>query len=360
MTTTRMSILWVSALLFVVGPAQGSDLAELYKSVQSSVVVIETTQKAFDPAVPGEPVDVDGLGSGVLISDDGKIVTAAHVVQAADWIQVLFMDGEKIPARVLSSVPAADLALIQLERLPAIAEISELGDSDDVQVGDQVFVVGAPFGISHTLTVGHISARRVTEELFGGILPTEQFQTDTAINEGNSGGPMFNMRGEVVGIVSYIISHSGGSEGLGFVVTSNMARRLLIEQKSLWSGFQGRWLDGELARVLNLPGGSGVLVEVVAKRSMAQYLGLKGGTTTARIGEEELILGGDVILEAQGMTVAREELLAIREELMGIQDGQAVILRVLRNGEIVELKKNYYPELFVPAAPEAENRSGPD
>ena len=118
---------------------------------------------------------------------------------------------------------------MQLERRPTGAKPAPLGDSDRAEVGDQIFIVGAPLGISYSLTVGYISARRETDDLFGGFLPTEQFQTDAAINEGNSGGPMFNMKGEVIGIVSYIISQSGGFEGLGFVITSNMAKRLLLD-----------------------------------------------------------------------------------------------------------------------------------
>ena len=170
---------------------------------------------------------------------------------------------------MLSSEPAADLAVLQLEKKPASAQVAVVGDSDRVEVGDEIFIVGAPLGITYSLTVGHISARRQTDDLFGGFLPTEQFQTDAVINEGNSGGPMFNMDGEVIGVVSYMISQSGGFEGLGFVITSNMATRLLLEERRLWSGFQGRVLRGDLARIFNLPQESGGLVEIVADRSIA-------------------------------------------------------------------------------------------
>ena len=204
-------------------------MTDIYQRVHTSVVVLETSQKDIDVPVPGQAVTVGGLGSGVLISRDGKILTAAHVVQAADSILVHFLNGEQIPARVLASEPAADLVLVQLERKPAAAHVASLGDSDhQAEVGEEIFIIGAPLGITHSLTVGHISARRQTDDLFGGFLPTDQFQTDAAINQGNSGGPMFNMNGEVIGIVSYIISQSGGSEGLGFVITSNMAQRLLM------------------------------------------------------------------------------------------------------------------------------------
>jgi len=347
-------ILLFSLCLAASSVSTAGELAAIYQKVKGSVVMIEVSQKDVDPGFPGRPVELEGLGSGVLISNDGKVATAAHVVHATDRIQVHFLSGETIPARVLYSVPAADLALIQLERLPAEAAVAEIGDSDEVAVGDEIFVVGAPFGNSHSLTVGHISARRISDELFAGMLPTEQFQTDAAINEGNSGGPMFNMRGEVVGIVSYILSYSGGFEGLGFVVTSNMARRLLLEERALWSGFQARWIDGELGRVLNIPGGSGVLVEVVAERSLARVLGLRGGTLIAAIGEETLIVGGDVIVEAFGIAVAAESLPEIRERMNSLEEGDTVEVTVLRAGEIVKLNKTYYPHLLLPPAPAAE------
>src|SRR2546428_13848763 len=200
----------------------------------------------------GSPVSVGGLGSGVLISPDGKILTAAPVVQTADAIEVEFLTGEPLRAPVLSSEPSADVALLQLEKAPRGPFVAKIGDSDSVEIGAPVFVVGAPLGASHTLTVGYISARRKPNATLSGMSRAEFFQTDAAINQGNSGGPLFNMQGEVIGIVSYILSHSGGSEGLGFAVTSKVARQLL-EQKSFWSGVSGYMLSGDLAQGFNVP-----------------------------------------------------------------------------------------------------------
>src|SRR5262249_38699074 len=154
--------------------------------------------------------------------------------------------GETIPARVLTSEPAADVALLQLDHVPSKSVTAKLADSDAAEVGDEVFVVGAPIGMTHTLTVGYISARRNPNKFYSGLSRSEFFQTDAAINEGNSGGPMFNMRGEVIGIVSHILSKSGGSEGLGFVVTSNLASKLLLERNPFWSGVEGVLLSNEL------------------------------------------------------------------------------------------------------------------
>ena len=279
----RVLLLTVTLALCVGLPVRAGEIATIYNRVKTSVVVIETTQKEVSPFGMGQLTSVGGLGSGVLISNDGQVMTAAHVVQAADQVIVHFMNGEKITARVLAAEAGADLALLQLERKPTEAKVAKLGDSDKTQVGDQVFIVGAPFGIDHTLTVGHVSARRREDNAFGTFLPTEILQTDAAINTGNSGGPMFNLKGEVVGIVSYIISQTGGFEGLGFVVTTNMAKKMLLEERALWSGILGQIVEGELARVLNVPGGRGMLVQRVAERSAGAHLGLSGGSYRATV-----------------------------------------------------------------------------
>jgi S1-C subfamily serine protease len=195
-------------------------------------------------------------------------------------------------------------------------------------------------GISHTLTVGYISARRTPNATFGGIAPTEFFQTDAAINQGNSGGPMFNMKGEVIGIVSHIVSRSGGSEGLGFVVTSNMARRLLFDEVSVWSGLEGYLLTGDLARAFNIPlWGSGLLVQRVAEGSTAERLGLQGGSLPARIGDEILLLGGDVILAVDGIGFGDPRAYEnIRRHLIEARTGGSGLhVTVLRAGETIEL-----------------------
>jgi S1-C subfamily serine protease len=206
-------------------------------------------------------------------------------------------------------------------------------------VGDRVFVVGAPLGISHTLTVGYLSARRAPDALMTGLSNAELFQTDAAINQGNSGGPMFNMKGEVVGIVSHMISVSGGFEGLGFAVTSNAARELLIDRKGFWGGLSAYHLQGDMADILNVPQAEGLLVQVVAKGSPSERLGLRGGTKPGRIGDVDLVLGGDIILEVQGVPVARKAFPSIREQLSELQPGQLIKVKVLRDGEVLLLQK---------------------
>jgi S1-C subfamily serine protease len=338
----QRTIAIAAALALPAGAAAAGDdgISEVYKRVKGSVVVVQTQQREVDPVARVNLVSVGGLGSGVLISEDGKVMTAAHVVQTADAITIKTISGESIPARVVASEPSADVALLQLQRLPTVAQVASLGDSDSVQVGDPVFVVGAPFGISHSLTAGHVSARREEHSMLGGVTRTELFQTDAAINQGNSGGPMFNHRGEVVGIVSYILSHGGGFEGLGFVVTSNTARRLLLEDPSLWSGLQGFVLEGDLARLFNVPQSTGLMVERVAADSPAGELGLRPGLVKLQVAGAELTAGGDVILEAFGISLADERAFEkIRKRMRNLEPGDEWALKVLRGGKIIELRE---------------------
>ena len=213
-----------------------------------------------------------------------------------------------------------------------------LGDSGKVEVGDQIFIVGAPYGLSHTLTVGHLSARHQPNTIYSELAGAEFLQTDAAINEGNSGGPMFNLTGEVIGIVSHIISKSGGFEGLGFVVSANMVRTLLFEQRSFWSGMQGFVLRDQLAKIFNVPQSTAVLVQRVAAGSPAERTGLRPGTRKATIDGQTFLVGGDIILSVGGIQVgepgSRERIITMRQQLV---PGSPLTIVVLRDGRRVEL-----------------------
>jgi len=208
-------------------PADAQIVGEIFRMVNPSVVVI----RARGRDVAGvRPVEFTETGSGVLISGDGKILTAAHVVHTMNEINVEFLGGETIKARVVASELGADLSMLELVQVPAGARVAMLADSDSVEIGDQVIVIGAPYGLRHAMTVGSINARWAPNTIYRVMPLAEFFQTDAVINTGNSGGPMFNMAGEVIGIVSHNISKSGGSEGLGFGVTVNAAKHLLWER----------------------------------------------------------------------------------------------------------------------------------
>ena len=313
-------------------------ISELYEQVRGSVVIIQTTEKVLSMS-EGQRTMVSqaGLGSGVLISPDG-VITASHVVQAAENLKVILDSGEEVPAKVVSSNPDADVALLRLIWQPKEAVVAKLGDSDQVKIGDQVFVIGAPYGLDHSLSVGYISARRLDETISTGYTRTEFFQTDAAINTGNSGGPMFNMNGEVIGIASFILSESGGFQGLGFAATSNVARSFLLERKGFWSGMEGYMLTGEMAKIFNLPQKAGVLVQRVVLLSPAGAMGIEGGKYQAMIEGEELIVGGDIILTVNGHQVGKAGAAKIQESLSASRSGDPLKIQVLRAGKIVELQ----------------------
>jgi serine protease Do len=334
-----VSLLLLVAVLWPASPAEGQSLSQVFKRVSPTVVVIRTREREVGARGEGQAVTFSGVGSGVLIGADGKVMTAAHLVHAADEVTVEFLGGETVPARVVASEPDADVSLLQIERVPPGAAVARLGDSDRVEVGDRVFIVGAPYGIGHTLSAGHVSARHKPDTVYSGFSLAEFLQTDAAINQGNSGGPMFDMAGEVIGIVSHIISRSGGFEGLGFVVTSNLARRLLLERKAFWTGLEGLVLTGELAKVFNLPQAVGVLVQRVAAGSPAARMGLRPGTMKATVGGRTFAVGGDVILKVQGITIRdRDSYERIQERLGRLHPGAEITVTVLREGRVVDLR----------------------
>jgi len=308
---------------------------EVFRKVAPSVVVIRA--KGHEVAASGQ-TRFNETGSGVLISPDGKVMTAAHVVHAMDEITVEFLGGETVKARVVASEPAADLSLLQLERVPTGAKSSPLANSDPVQVGDPVIIVGAPYGLSYSLSDGLISARWKPNTVYKTMPLAEFFQTTATINTGNSGGPMFSMKGEVIGIVSHNISKSGGSEGLGFVVTINTAKKLLLEKRSFWSGLEGQLLTDQQADLLNLPPGStGFMVKTVAKGSPAEAMGLRGATMIANLGGDQVPLGGDIILAVEDLKAEAANLTKIRDLLASKPAGSPFKVTVLRAGKVLDV-----------------------
>jgi len=312
------------------------DLTALFTRVAPSVVTIRAHGQELS-AKSGLAAFKE-IGSGVLISKGGKVVTAAHVVHTMDDVTVEFASGESIRAHVIASEPSADLSLLQTERVPPKAAIAVLGDSDKVRVGQQVIVVGAPYGLGRTMSVGWIGGRHAPRALDAGFRLAEFFQTDAAINTGNSGGPMFDLDGKVVGVVSHMISKSGGSEGLGFVVTAKTVRALLLEGHAYWTGAEFYSLSGDLAGVFNLPQPAGLLVKALAKGSPLAEAGVQAGSIAASINGESMVLGGDVILAVAGVTIqSPDDVAKIRERLRATAGGTAVPLKLLRAGRVLDV-----------------------
>ncbi len=332
-------ILFALVLFGSTARADAQSLSGIYKQVNHAVVALHTVEKQMSPKKPEGLVSAEGLGSGVLVSADGKVLTAAHVVHTADTVKVEFWNGQIIPARVIASAPEADVALLQLDKVPDDVSPVDLGDSDQVEIGEEVFVIGNPYGLGRTLTAGYVSARHRSRNDIDSRTSLEMLQTDAAINMGNSGGPMFDMDGRVVGIASRILSQSGGFEGLGFVVTSNLAKRLLLDEHSFWAGLTSLFLTDELVRVFNLPQTAGLLVQQVAEGSPAAKLGLHQGQALATVNDKNFLVGGDIILEMEGVQITsdRESAARIQVILNHLQAGSTFDAKVYRAGQIVAL-----------------------
>jgi serine protease Do len=316
--------------------SQSGSLSKVFQKVNPSVVMIVAAQR---PQNPLESKALVNVSSGVIVSEKGEIMTAAHSVYVSDNIVVYFLNGKSIKANVVASSAEADVALLKLESIPEHMSIARIGDPSKSQIGDQVLVIGAPYGIDHTLTVGHISGRRASKTVCHQLKPFEFIQTDAAINQGNSGGPMFNVDGKVIGIVSRILSNSGGSMGLGFAVSINTAKELLLEEKSFWIGFNAYLLTGPLAKAFNVPQEAGMLIQKVAENSPGQKLGLIAGSIPTQIGNDKILIGGDIILTIQGIPVTPsvDDACAIQDVIGGFTSDTEIELKILRAGEIVTL-----------------------
>ncbi|MCK5136324.1 MAG: trypsin-like peptidase domain-containing protein [Bacteroidales bacterium] len=328
----------VAAMIMLTQLLMAQNLADLFENNKHSVVTIYVAESVStgigDPRTFASSM---GLGSGVLVRED-MVLTAAHVVGNAEEIMVQFFDGEAIPAKTLRISRIADVALIQLDRVPTDPQVAVIGNSDEVRTGEEIFVVGAPMGLPYSLSRGVISGRHSEDKLTSEDKMLEFFQTDAAINTGNSGGPMFNYRGEVIGVVSSILTRSGGFEGIGFAATSEIARSLLLSRSSKFFGIDAMVLPYEYARFLNVPQESGLLIQHVVKDSPAGVAGLKGGFRKAVIDEEEFLLGGDVILAFDHIVIRGEE--SVSELFDYLDTMEATVkhkITVLRAGETIDL-----------------------
>ena len=326
-------------LCLAFGTSMGAQsLANLYEDVNSSVVVINVVSVA--PENRGSQIELvakASSGSGVLIAQEGLIWTAAHVVQSAEVVEVQFLDGDVYEGTVVTSNTQADVALVKLGADFKLKQkhVAKIGDSDKMRVGDDVIVLGAPHGFKQSLSRGILSGRFQPESLMNDFVKIEFLQTDAAINPGNSGGPMFNMKGEVVGIASRIYTNSGGFEGIGFAMSSNIASQLLAGAYNDWTGIQSMLITGTLAAALNVPQEAGLLVISVSSKGAGRTLKLRGGYIPANINGAEVLIGGDIVLEIAGIRISdNNSLFQIRQKIIEAQKGEAISISILRNGQI--------------------------
>lgn len=282
----------------------------VYEQASPSVANIVTRAVEYDFFF--NPVPVEGAGSGFLIDEQGHILTNAHVVAGADLIEVSLGErGEqgRFRARVVGRDERNDVALLKIAPGQHKLKPLPLGDSSAVRVGQRVLAIGNPFGFQSTLTTGVVSATDRTVQTGPQTFIDQAIQTDAAINRGNSGGPLLNTKGEVIGINTLIVSPSGAASGIGFAIPINTARRIAEDlirygrPRRAYLGLEGMQLWPELAEALGLPVGEGILIERVERGGPADRAGIRGGDRVVSAGLRRLIIGGDVLVAIEGEPV---------------------------------------------------------
>ncbi len=328
--------------------------AEIYRRSAPGVVQIVSTSRGapstdlFGDPIPGETQRA--LGSGFVIDKDGHVVTNYHVVQGATSIEVSFSNQETVSAKIVGTDPSTDLALLKVNvDAKALTPLS-LADSDKVQVGDPVVAIGNPFGLERTVTAGIVSALQREVSAPNDFTIDHVIQTDAPINSGNSGGPLIDARGNVIGVNSQIetANGGGGNVGIGFAVPSNTVKNVvaqLLDDGKVDRAFLGVTLEDvqpEVASVLRLPAKQGVLVASVKAGSPAAKAGIVGDTTQVVVAGESYQLGGDMIGAVAGKSVASVD--KLRDMIAAHKPGDTVSVTIVnkdgkRSTKSVELAR---------------------
>jgi S1-C subfamily serine protease len=311
-------------------------LVNLYERVNPGVVNIEVLRPASYPY--SDDLFPEGEGSGFIVDTQGRIVTNNHVVAGSEELQVTLYDGTMAEARVLGTDPYSDLAVIEVDLPPQILHAVELGDSDQLLVGQRAIAIGNPFGLEGTMTTGIISA-------LGRTLPAESLysipeviQTDAPINPGNSGGPLLNSEGLVIGVNTAISTSTGANSGVGFAVPVNLLKRVMpqlianghYDHPQL--GIRGTTITPILVEELSLPLETGVLVSEVTADGPAEKAGVRGGNTEVVVRGDVIRQGGDIIASIDGRKIVQfEDLLSYI--VMETEVGQEVTLAIFRDGQ---------------------------
>jgi putative serine protease PepD len=282
----------------------------IYRAASPAVANILTKATEYDFFM--DPVPVEGAGSGFIIDPRGYILTNYHVVAGAQTMEVILGDQTRYPAKFIGADQRNDVALIKIDPKGKQLAALNLGDSSTLQVGQKVLAIGDPFGFQSTLTTGVVSALGRTVQTSQTTYIDEAIQTDASINRGNSGGPLINTHGEVIGINSAIYTPSGTTAGIGFAIPINSAKMIANDLMSggkvrrAYLGVQTVPVGGWLAEALDLPVQEGLLVEVATKGGPAAAAGLHGGDRVAQAGMRKIMIGGDVIVGLDGQKVGTQ------------------------------------------------------
>ena len=327
-------------------PAAGTGLTaeQVYRRDAPGVVQITATsvsQAQVDPfnVLPTTPQTSQSLGSGFVIDKAGHIVTNEHVIQGARKVQVSFSGQDELTATVVGKDLSTDVAVLKIDAHARALTPLQLGDSDAVTVGDPVFAIGNPFGFTRTLTTGVVSAVQRQIEAPNSLPIDHAIQTDAAINHGNSGGPLIDSQGRVIGVTSQISTGSTGQQGsvgIGFAIpintVRNVAAQIISSGKALHAflGLGAAEVTPQLAKLFHLPSSTGLLIQDVTVGSGADKAGLKAGKTAVVVQGESYQVGGDLIVAVDGKPVSTYE--QLRDAVARHKPGEKMKLDIYRNG----------------------------
>ena len=322
-------------------PSTGArKISDIYEAAKHGVVQVTSTSVVSNNFFGAQ--EQQAQGSGFVIDKDGHVVTNYHVVEGAKKVQVSFSDEEKKDATVVGTDPSTDIAVLKIQGAWSRSLIPlTLGSSSAVQVGDAVVAIGNPFGLERTVTAGIVSALQRRIQAPNGFQIDQAIQTDAAINHGNSGGPLLNANGDVIGVNAQIESESGGNVGIGFAIpidtVKDVASQLIKDGKveHAYLGVDIATISSDLAENFRVPVDKGVLIQHVRAGSPAADAGLKGGTMHVVFAGTTYWLGGDVITKADGQFLETSDQLA--SVVTSKQPGDSLELDVHRGQETLNV-----------------------
>ncbi|HWB55917.1 MAG TPA: trypsin-like peptidase domain-containing protein [Gaiellaceae bacterium] len=296
--------------------SNGKSVQQIYRETGPGVVQVTSTTSGGDSFFGFGGGGGTALGSGFVVDKAGHVVTNYHVIEGADQVEVNFSGEDNIPARVVGADPSTDLAVLEIDAQARALTPLPLGNSDAIRVGDAVVAIGNPFGLERTVTAGIVSALQRQIQAPNGYTIDEVVQTDAPINQGNSGGPLLNAKGEVIGVNSQIESESGGNVGIGFAVPINTVKEV-VSQVLQNGKVEHAFLGVEMAEITDsllasyrLPVDKGALIVKVVPGSPADEAGVQGGDQDVVVDGNSYSLGGDIVTSADGQPVTSPDELA--------------------------------------------------
>ncbi len=317
---------------------------QIYEKYSAGVVHVRATVTSSFNDYFGLPIPKNQVssGSGFIISNDGYIITNAHVVSGANEIEIQLSDDAIIPAELVGIDQSSDMAVIKVDLGKHNFTVLTLGNSKNIDVGQSVFAIGNPLGLDRSMSRGIISALNREIEAPNGFPIRDVIQTDAAINRGNSGGPLISSNGKVIGVTAQIATEGAGNIGIAFAIPSSIVKKIFREIKETgkashpWMGIVGDTLTPEMAKELKLKTDKGVLVVAVMSPSPAQKAGLKGADKVWRFQERTYEVGGDIITKVGNSAVTSMEDLMYKINKLSV--GDSVDFTIIRNDKEIKTK----------------------